>query len=132
MQEIINSADSNGSLPLNLAIESNNLEMMEILIKEGARVSEETIYAAAREEASTPKVICIGASKIPFTCLPLVGHLLNKTDLYFHLHRTGNVELIKKLQELGLHHPRVKKLKEAERKTSFMVNTSVDLLCCNQ
>ena len=48
IQEIINSADNNGSLPLNLAIESNNLEMMEILIKEGARVSEETIYAAAR------------------------------------------------------------------------------------
>ena len=48
MQAIINSADNNGSLPLNLAIESNNLEMMEILIKEGARVSEETIYAAAR------------------------------------------------------------------------------------
>ena len=45
-------------------------------------------------------------------------------DISLHVHRTGNVELIKKLQELGLHHPRVKKLKEAERKTSFMVNTS--------
>ena len=48
MQGIINSADNNGSVPLNLAVESNNLEMMEILIKEGARVSEDTIYAAAR------------------------------------------------------------------------------------
>ena len=61
---------------------------------------------------------------VPFTCLPLEGHILKKTFINFDLHRTGNVQLIKKLQELGLHHPRVKKLKEAERKTSIMVNTS--------
>ena len=49
---------------------------------------------------------------------------LKKTFINLDFHRTGNVELIKKLQELGLHHPRVKKLKEAERKISIMVNTS--------
>ena len=48
VKTIINSPDSNGSLPINLAIVSNNLEMMKILMDEGAKVSDDTIYSAAK------------------------------------------------------------------------------------
>ena len=40
--------DANDSVPLNLAIESKNKEMMEILIKKGIGVSEDSILTAAR------------------------------------------------------------------------------------
>ena len=40
--------DVNGSVPLNLAIESKNKEMLDILIKKGIGVSEDSILTAAR------------------------------------------------------------------------------------
>ena len=40
--------DVNGSVPLNLAIESKNKKMLEILIKKGIGVSEDSILTAAR------------------------------------------------------------------------------------
>ena len=66
MSRIINSPDSNGSLPLSLAITSKNLEMVEILMREGAKVSHESIITAARSvlytiskyEFNLAKVIC--------------------------------------------------------------------------
>ena len=48
VSEIINNPDSNGSLPISLAITSKNLEMVEILLKNGATVNEDTIFTAAR------------------------------------------------------------------------------------
>ena len=50
VSEIINSPDSNGSLPMSLAITSRNLKMVEILMKRGATVYEESIITAARYE----------------------------------------------------------------------------------
>ena len=46
--DIINSLDSNGSLPLSLAITSKNLKMVEILMKKGAKVDHDSIITAAR------------------------------------------------------------------------------------
>ena len=40
--------DVNGSVPLNLAIESKNKKMLDILIKKGIGVSEDSILTAAR------------------------------------------------------------------------------------
>ena len=48
VSEIINDPDSNGSLPISLAITSKNLEMVEVLLKNGATVNEDTIFTAAR------------------------------------------------------------------------------------
>ena len=50
VSEIINSPDSNGSLPLSLAITSKNLKMVDILMKKGARVNHESIITAARSK----------------------------------------------------------------------------------
>ena len=46
--EIINDPDSNESLPISLAITSKNLEMVDILLENGAKVNEDTIFTAAR------------------------------------------------------------------------------------
>ena len=48
IEDIINSADSNGHPPLHLAIESGNVQLMKILLAEGARVTEDTFNYAAR------------------------------------------------------------------------------------
>ena len=48
VSEIINSPDSNRSLPLSLAITSKNLKMVEILMKKGAKVDHNSIITAAR------------------------------------------------------------------------------------
>ena len=48
VKEIINSSDNDGYHPLNLAIESGNLEMMNTLIEEGVPVTEDAINTAAR------------------------------------------------------------------------------------
>ena len=48
LSEIINSQDSNGSLPLSLAITSKNLTMVDILMKKGAKVNHDSIITAAR------------------------------------------------------------------------------------
>ena len=48
VSEIINNRDSNGSLPISLAITSKNLKMVEILLENGATVNEDTIFTAAR------------------------------------------------------------------------------------
>ena len=48
MKKIINLPDSNGHTPLHLAIESGNVDLMKILLTEGAQVSEETYKSAAR------------------------------------------------------------------------------------
>ena len=48
MKQIINSPDSNGHVPLRLAIESGNVDLMKILLREGAQVSPETFRWAAR------------------------------------------------------------------------------------
>ena len=47
-KDIINSPDSNGHPPLHLAIESRNVDLMKILLDEGAEVSEESFNCAAR------------------------------------------------------------------------------------
>ena len=46
--EIINDLDSNESLPISLAITSKNLAIVEILLENGAKVNEDTIFTAAR------------------------------------------------------------------------------------
>ena len=48
VSHIINSPNSNGSLPMSLAITSRNLKMVDILMKKGAKVNEDTIITAAR------------------------------------------------------------------------------------
>ena len=48
MKKILNSPDNDDSYPLHLAIESNNLEMIDILMGEGAKLSEQAITCAAR------------------------------------------------------------------------------------
>ena len=48
VSEIINNPDSNGSLPISLAITSKNLKMVKILLENGATVNEDTIFTAAR------------------------------------------------------------------------------------
>lgn len=48
VSSIINSLDSNGSLPLSLAITSKNLTMVDILMKKGAKVDHDSIITAAR------------------------------------------------------------------------------------
>ena len=47
-KSIINSPDSNRSLPLSLAITSKNLKMVEILMSKGAIVNHDSIITAAR------------------------------------------------------------------------------------
>ena len=48
VKNIINSPDKDGYHPLNLAIESGNLRMMDTLIKEGVPVTEDAFNTAAR------------------------------------------------------------------------------------
>ena len=48
VSNIINSPDSNGSLPLSLAITSKNLTMVDILMNKGAKVDHDSIITAAR------------------------------------------------------------------------------------
>ena len=48
VSSIINSPDSNRSLPLSLAITSKNLKMVEILMEKGAKVDHNSIITAAR------------------------------------------------------------------------------------
>ena len=48
VSNIINNPDSNGSLPLSLAITSKNLEMVDILMEKGAKVDHDSIITAAR------------------------------------------------------------------------------------
>ena len=48
VSNIINSPDSNKSLPLSLAITSKNLKMVDILIRKGAKVDHDSIITAAR------------------------------------------------------------------------------------
>ena len=48
VQRIINSPDNDDSYPLHLAIENGNLEMINILMEEGAKPSEQAITCAAR------------------------------------------------------------------------------------
>jgi hypothetical protein len=45
---ILNLADDDGYPPLHLAIESDKIKILEILMKEGVKVSEEAIHCAAR------------------------------------------------------------------------------------
>ena len=73
LQKIINSPDNNDSYPLHLAIENGNHKMMDILIREGAKLSEQAINYAAR----------------------LANTIPNKLNLFL---RTGNVETMKKLR----------------------------------
>ena len=56
---IINSPDSNGSLPLSLAITSKNLKMVDILMKKGAKVNHDSIITAARS------VLCLKSKLFP-------------------------------------------------------------------
>ena len=48
VSKIINDSDKNGSLPISLAITSKNVKMVEILLTNGAKVTEDTIITAAR------------------------------------------------------------------------------------
>ena len=48
VSNIINSPDSNKSLPLSLAITSKNLKMVDILMRKGAKVDHDSIITAAR------------------------------------------------------------------------------------
>ena len=48
VRDIINSLDSNGSLPLSLAITSKNLKMVKILMEKGAKVDHDSMITAAR------------------------------------------------------------------------------------
>ena len=52
---IINVPDSNGSLPISLAVTSKNLKMVDILMKNGAEVNQETVLTAARSVGTTYK-----------------------------------------------------------------------------
>ena len=48
VKSIINSPDKNGCFPLDLAITSNNLDMVDVLTNIGVKVTEDTMSAAAR------------------------------------------------------------------------------------